>query len=87
MTLEVVPGKRKGRAKVLASLAADGVTTVTGTAYIRSAGKVLAEVPLVDGVARKTIKDLPAGKNRIKVVYQGSPSTTWAKAVQRVVVR
>lgn len=87
MDLTVVPGGKRGRAKVLAELTAPGVTTATGTAYIRSAGKLLAEVPVVDGVARKTVRDLDAGKHRIKVVYKGSPSTTWVKATQRVVVR
>jgi len=87
MTLELTPGKRKGRAKVLATFAAPGVDAVTGTAYIRSKGKVLAEVPVVDGVARKAVSDLATGKHRIKVVYKGSPSTTWAQTAQRVVVR
>ena len=46
-----------------------------------------AAAPVVDGVARKTVKDLATGKHRIKVVYKGSSSTTWAKAVDRVTVR
>ncbi|HET7734401.1 MAG TPA: CHAP domain-containing protein [Nocardioidaceae bacterium] len=87
MKLEVVPGGKRGRAKVAASFAAPGVAPVTGTAYIRSGGTLLAEVALVDGVARKTVRGLDAGKHRIKVVYKGSPSTTWVKAVQPVVVR
>lgn len=87
MTLEVVPGKRKGRAKVAATFSAPGVTSLTGTAFVRSAGEVLAEVPVVDGVARTVLTDLAAGKHRIRVVYTGSPSTTWARDAQRVVVR
>ncbi len=87
MQLTVVPGGKRGRAKVLATYAAPGVSSVTGTAYVRSGGKLLAEVPVVDGVARKTVRDLKSGKHRIKVVYKGSPSTTWVKATQRVVVR
>lgn len=87
MTLEVVPGRKRGRAKVLATLTAPDVSPVTGTVSIRSAGQVLAEVPLVDGVARRTITGLETGKHRIRVVYTGSPTTSWAYGVQRVVVR
>lgn len=87
MELQLRPGGKRGRAKVLATFAAEGVAPVTGTAYVRSAGRLLAAVPLRDGVARKTVKGLDKGRHRIKVVYKGSTSTTWAKSVQRVVVR
>lgn len=87
MQLEVVPGKRRGRAKVLATFTAPGVTTVTGTAHIWSAGKELAAVDLVDGVARTVVSGLESGRHRIRVVYTGSPSTTWARMAASVLVR
>ena len=77
----------KGRARIVTRITADGVASPTGTVTIRSGGKVLAQLPVVDGVARTTLKGLGSGKRTFRLRYAGSPTTTYAVGSTVVAVR
>jgi surface antigen len=87
MSVDVTPGARIGRIKVVANLTAPGPEVVEGVVRIRSGGKLLAEVPLVEGRAAKRLSGLPSGKRQVRVRYVGNPMTTSAESVETVRIR
>jgi hypothetical protein len=77
---------RDRRVRVSATVTAPGVPTVKGMVRIRSAGKLLAEVPLVDGAMATTIRGLPSGQRTLRVRYVGSPTVTAVETLRTVTI-
>lgn len=78
LDLEATPLIRKGRVRVVVRAEAEGVTAVDGVVRLVSGGRLLAEVRLVDGVASKTLTDLPSGRRYLRVRHPRTRTTTAA---------
>ncbi|QNN53457.1 CHAP domain-containing protein [Nocardioides mesophilus] len=70
MRLRAVPGT--GKVKVVVKVSAAAVAPVEGLVRIWSGGRLLAQLPLVEGRARSVTRDLPAGERTLRVRYLGS---------------
>ena len=79
--------RRKGRARIVTSITAEGVPSVSGTVRIRTGGKVVAEIPVVDGIARTTITDLKSGNRTFQLRYLGNRTTTYGTGTSDLTIR
>ncbi len=79
--------RRHGRVTVNGSVTARGVNPVEGTLLIRSRGRVLREVPLIDGTARTRLVGLRPGMWTLRIVLPRSATVSKGLVIRRVTIR
>jgi hypothetical protein len=82
-------GLQPGRRRLVVDVAATatGLATLSGTVRVRTAGRVVAETALVDGVARLRLRGLTPGEQTFRVVLRASPATERAAVLRSVTIR